>query len=666
MKTLATLLAALVLTGLALPSAAAQNLEVVEAYATPPGVSNVRISPSGTRLLMVTGGVEDGVVIVTTLDGSQSNAISLNGEPFYSIDWLNDDYFLIIFAQRRHVNSGGDRADVGRLLGVRFDGAHRYELSQYMFGIESQAFDDPEHVYMLGWHVSDSVESGIGFANRRNAVGGAMGIFQLDIATGNTHLVQRGTPDVSDYFLGPDSRATVQVRFDREDQQIRIRHRPTGQTQWRFVYQERLERVFRGRDSWEYLGTMPSPMGIDPTGRYLYFHYRGASGRREVSRFDMETREVVGPVYASPIADVRSSVRDRRTNAIVGIAWNEGREVYEWIDPEFGQVYNQVQSAFPDSEIDIVNYDGAFNRIVIHREAGGSSGAYYLLDRGAGTLRLISRTRPLLPDSEVNPVEVITYRSRDGLDIMAYLTLPHDRPHRNLPLVVLPHGGPEARDYYGFDDWAQMLAGEGYAVVQPQFRGSEGFGYNFIVAGHGQWGRAMQDDLTDAVRHLANTGVVDDDRVCIFGWSYGGYATLAGAVFTPDVYRCAIAGAGIGDLYQMMQEEEEQFRGSSLPYWTMVLGADYRTNREGLYAISPARHVDERTVPTLIIHGNDELIVNYAQAETMAAALEAGGIPHELITIEGGVHHSYRMTTEQKRLMYSNLLRWLETYNPAD
>ena len=644
----------------------AQDFDLVEAYSAPPSAQAVQISPGGSRLLMTAGSVDDGAVIITSLDGGERYAVSLDGEPYYAIEWLNDDYFMITYSQRRAVNYGSDTADVGRQLVVRYDGGHNYEVSEYMLNIQAIAPHDPEHVYMRGLFLRDDRSSMVANLSAEDAIGFAIGLFKVEIATGRTHLVARGAQDTRSFFLDEMARPVVESNFDDEDNQIEIRYRQPGERRWRFAYRERLERVFRSRYLSEYLGVLPSPMGIDSTGRYLYFNYRGTSGRREVSRFDLYEQEIVGPVYASPISDVSGAIVDDNTNAVVGIIWYEGDRVVEWIDPEFALVHGQIQGAFPDSVVRMVSYDRDFNRIVVQREGGGSSGAYYLLDRSEGTLRLITRTRNGIPDASVNPVEVIHYAARDGLDIMAYLTLPQGRGRTNLPLVVMPHGGPESRDRPGFDDWAQMLATQGYAVVQPQFRGSDGFGYDFVVRGHGQWGRAMQDDLTDAVSHLADAGIVDPDRVCIFGWSYGGYAALAGAAFTPEVYRCVIAGAGIADTYQMMLEEREQFNASSIGYWTTVLGADYRTNRDALHEISPARHVDANTPPVMIIHGDAELVVNYAQAETMAAALDEVGVAHELITIEGGVHHSYRMTTEQKRIMYSNLLRWLQRYNPAD
>jgi dipeptidyl aminopeptidase/acylaminoacyl peptidase len=243
-------------------------------------------------------------------------------------------------------------------------------------------------------------------------------------------------------------------------------------------------------------------------------------------------------------------------------------------------------------------------------------------------------------------VKFFSYAARDGLSIPAYLTLPYGSSGRNLPLVVMPHGGPEARDGGDFDGWAQFLASRGYAVLQPQFRGSAGFGKAFRDAGRRKWGLEMQHDVTDGVKHLIATGVADASRVCIVGWSYGGYSTLAGLAFSPELYKCGVAGAAVSDLPEMLDWVTKR-QGRDLredDYWTLVIG-HRMADHDRLVATSPARHASKIRVPVLLVHGRDDTTVPIAQSEIMANALKLANKPYEFVAIDGDDHYLSKSKT---------------------
>jgi dipeptidyl aminopeptidase/acylaminoacyl peptidase len=234
-------------------------------------------------------------------------------------------------------------------------------------------------------------------------------------------------------------------------------------------------------------------------------------------------------------------------------------------------------------------------------------------------------------------------------------------------LVVLVHGGPEARDEPGFDWLSQAFAARGYAVLQPEYRGSSGFGPDFIAAGYGQWGRKMQTDVSDGVRDIVKSGVVDPARVCIAGWSYGGYAALAGAVFDPSAYRCALDMAGPADLRLMLQETDYDSNPSSdsesVRYWTRFMGVK-SPNDEKLDDISPALHADKAAVPILIVHGVDDTVVRYEQSKRMVEALKRAGKPYEFVTLKGEDHWGSRSETRLQLLQA--WIKFLEAHNPPD
>jgi dipeptidyl aminopeptidase/acylaminoacyl peptidase len=246
---------------------------------------------------------------------------------------------------------------------------------------------------------------------------------------------------------------------------------------------------------------------------------------------------------------------------------------------------------------------------------------------------------PLIPAGVIGPVKAFTFQSRDGLAIPAYLTTPAGASGAKMPLVVFPHGGPASRDDAGFDLWVQFMVSRGYAVFQPQFRGSSGFGARHEAAGRFKWGLEMQDDITDGVKFLIANGTADASKICIFGWSYGGYAAMAGLAFTPELYKCGVAGAGISDLLLLVGDLKKESTTVHLggKYWLDAVG-DPHSDNERLVATSPARHVERIRAPLLLIHGKDDTTVPFRQSEVMASAMRNAGKDVQLIALEGGDH----------------------------
>ncbi|MCR5877108.1 prolyl oligopeptidase family serine peptidase [Phenylobacterium sp. J367] len=227
----------------------------------------------------------------------------------------------------------------------------------------------------------------------------------------------------------------------------------------------------------------------------------------------------------------------------------------------------------------------------------------------------------------------------------------------------MPHGGPASRDEPGFDWWSQALASRGYAVLQVNFRGSDGLGGDLLEAGYGQWGRKMQTDLSDGVRHLAGQGVIDPKRVCIVGASYGGYAALAGPIFDRGVYRCAASVAGVSDLKKQISFSRERGGSATFRYWTRFMGAE-DLGDPVLAAYSPALHADKADAPILLVHGRDDTVVPLDQSRTMAEALAKAGKPHELVVQAGEDHWLTR--GETRLAMLNAVVTFLEKHNPPN
>lgn len=293
----------------------------------------------------------------------------------------------------------------------------------------------------------------------------------------------------------------------------------------------------------------------------------------------------------------------------------------------------------------------------------GDSGTYWLVDIVKRSAVPIGRVNPDITADDVGPIRTIAYKAADGLAMDGILTLPPGRAAKNLPLVVLPHGGPLVPgDKARFDWWAQAFASRGYAVFQPNYRGTLGRGEAFRKAAYGQFGRKMQTDISDGVDELARQGLIDPKRACIVGGSYGGYAALAGVTIEHGRYRCAVSVAGLGDLpkFQAWVAERHGADTRSVSFWRALMGA---SAGQDLKEISPQRLAAQADVPILLIHGVDDTVVPIEQSQAMERALKAAGKPVEFIALPGEDHWLSHEVTRQA--MLTSAVAFVEKHNPA-
>ncbi|HUQ53747.1 MAG TPA: alpha/beta fold hydrolase, partial [Gammaproteobacteria bacterium] len=352
-----------------------------------------------------------------------------------------------------------------------------------------------------------------------------------------------------------------------------------------------------------------------------------------------ETGAIERPLYTHASLDVESVRVDPYTNRVVGA--DVGPEEIVWFDVALRAQQAELDQAFRGESPRIVSWSQDRSRSIVSTESADRAAAYYFLDSKAGTAKQIASTNMQLATVKLARREAYGYAARDGIKIPAYLTRPLG-VEGPAPLVLLPHGGPAARDFSGYDWLAHGLASRGYAVLQPNFRGSGGYGQEWEEAGHGEWGiGVMQHDLTDGVAALIAAGIADPERVCIVGASYGGYAALAGAAFTPELYRCAAAIAGVADLRDMLAFERERAGGRSatVSYWRQAMGVDEEgSSSQDLDAASPARHSERVRAPVLLIHGRDDTVVPIVQSRTMESALRDAGKSVQFVELEGEDH----------------------------
>jgi dipeptidyl aminopeptidase/acylaminoacyl peptidase len=374
----------------------------------------------------------------------------------------------------------------------------------------------------------------------------------------------------------------------------------------------------------------------------------------DVGRYGLYTVSADGTrgrsIYAHDTLDVSDVRIDPYTNRVVGAAVESESPV--WFDPELAMQQASLDETFPNESPTILDWSQDRSRFIVQTERSDRAPMFYLYDAQELTANAIASTYPALDRTALATRLPYRYTARDGVEIPGYLTRPLgvDGP---APLVLLPHRGPMERDVDGFDWLAHFLASRGYAVLQPNYRGSGGYGRDWEEAGYGGWGvGVMQHDLTDGVAAVVGAGIADPERVCIVGASYGGYAALAGAAFTPELYRCAVSINGVSDLRDMfaLYRDRRGERSAAVTYFERSLGVEDAAVREKLDPASPVQHANRVQAAVLLIHGRDDSVVLIGQSRTMERALRSVGKSVQLIELESEDHWLSEATTRLQTL----------------
>jgi dipeptidyl aminopeptidase/acylaminoacyl peptidase len=342
---------------------------------------------------------------------------------------------------------------------------------------------------------------------------------------------------------------------------------------------------------------------------------------------------------------------------LLGVDVSADRPVTRWFDPALALRQTKIDAALAGRANRVISSSADQSRSLVFSESAADPGAFYLYAEGRATLiGAVSPTRAVKHGAEMKAVQ---YRARDGLEISAYLTLPAGREARGLPLIVMPHGGPFARDSWGYDPWVQYLADRGYAVLQPNYRGSTGYGRSFVEKGNGEWGRGMQNDVDDGADWLAAQGIADPRRICIMGASYGGYAAMWAATRSASRYRCAISFAGISDVAAQLAYDRKTFEERDYRAWKHRI----QGNAASLDALSPLARVDALRMPILVAHGSADDTVPADQSIRLHAALTRLGRVHDYVAYEGQGHTLEGPVDNADFL--TRVGKFLDAHNPA-
>jgi len=637
---------------LAIAICATALLSGVQAKAAPlstygklPTIEDVEISPDGTRLAVsLTDGEQRVLTIHNAADNKLIKALRMGNNKLRWVQWADASHLLVTVSSTANVVGleGPKReywmtslydldTDKARLLLDNQPDSMNVVLS----AASLRSVDGAPTAFVQGIHFVDNL--------------GRNTLFAVNVKNGRTRMIEARSEDTDDWLVGGDGVPLAQSQYD--------------QSRGTWVLR------IKGPKGWTIVDRAVSPMGSYGVSGL------GRDGKSVLVARVNDKNETVYREYAADGSQVDvpmeipfdGLLRDPGNDALIGgVSLVGDKTRYVFFDPKDQSRWNAVEKGFAGSRVSLASWSADRSKVVVRVDSPTDGPAYALVDMTAKTASWIGDEYKDLAAADIAEVRPVKYKAADGLEITGYLTLPKGKDPKNLPLVVLPHGGPEGRDTPGFDWWAQGLASRGYAVLQPNFRGSEGFGWDFIKAGFGEWGRKMQTDLSDGVRWLEKQGIADPKRVCIVGASYGGYAALAGAALDRGVYRCAVSVAGPADLKRMLQDDQERHlsrNNSTLRYWLRFMGADGIRDPD-LAAISPAKLTDKIDIPILLIHGKDDTVVPYVQSKIMADAMARAGKPTELVTLASEDHWLSRGASRQQ--MLNATVQFLEKHNPPD
>ena len=618
----------------------------VAAFASLPPVEMPQLSPSGKFLAFVSNAGGSSYLVTQGIDGNDLR-IPLKTDNreyhFRQFMWAGDERLLVGVSFRE--KGRGVLTVETRMLGVDRDGANvrpaltqsvfeRKHVPQFQDNIVGMDPADPQHVL---------VSLDLDQPTRPD-------VYRLNVKTGRRTLVQRNPGTV--YRWMADRNGVVRAGYGFTNKTVRFIVKPPGESGWKTLAE------FDGTDSVQHGQTIHSLLGFDADAAKLYvsaYH----EGRLAIQRIDIGDpsfpRELVASdprfdisgelIYAPWLGKVVGAYYE--AHSARSLFWDEGaRDLQRAIDSALPERVNLIVSSSDDGR-----------RHVVASEAARRSPRFHLVDLQAGTISKVADAHPGLRDEDLVAPREVSILSRDGWSIQGFLTRPGNAIGAT-PAILFPHGGPAARDTAAFDYWTQFFASRGWTVLQINFRGSSGFGHDFMTAGFRRWGLEMQDDLTDGVRWLVEQGHADPERICIVGASYGGYAALMGVVKTPALYRCAVSLAGISDLRDFLQDQSH-FLGYELGAEQMI-GKWWR-DRERLRQTSPVHHANQIRTPLLIMHGAEDYIVPVSQSRDMVAALKRAGTTPAYVEMPLGDHYlnreedRIRVFTEMERFLKAHL-----------
>jgi dipeptidyl aminopeptidase/acylaminoacyl peptidase len=610
----------------------------LELFARLPFMEGPELSPNGSKIAtrLAVNGIQR-LAIIPLDDFKKTKQLSAGDADLNDWTWVNDDWLVAKVGAISSVQ--GSEWYIRRAIGISADGKATQILGKTT---AAQNADD------LLWIASDGSPNVL-LSMQTSIYSDDLGfwpeVLRFDVSTGKSKRVVNPVTQVFDWYADGTGTVRMGIAYDDDRRSSRLLYRDNADASFRTVVKA------RGKDAT--LGNVPA-MFLPEPGKAIA--YDDPDGFDAVYDLDLASLKTGSKLFGVAGYDIDNLITGAGGTKMIGARYIDTRPHTHWFDPVLAKVQADLDKAVGTRQALITSWSRDFSLLIVYVGGADRPGAYYLYRPDEGVMHVLAKVNEDLGNDALSPVRTIRYKARDGLEIQAVLTTPKGASAKNLPLILMPHGGPFARDDESWDWWAQFLASRGYVVLQPNYRGSSGFGNSFAEKGRGQWGLAMQDDLTDAVKWAVGEGIADAKRVCIVGGSYGGYAAFRAAQRDKGVYRCAVSYAGVSDMSAMVRYDGNFLNAGRRKDWLRAQAPD-------LKAVSPVNYAADFSIPILIMHGKADRVVPVKQSREMVEKLKAAGKPYRYVEQPKGDHH---FSEEADRVQWlKELEAFLKENNPA-
>ncbi len=593
----------------------------LETFFKNPQFAGFQVSPNGKELAVrapVSGRMN---VVILDLATRKPRAITaVTSQDVSGFMWANNNRILFFMDK--------DGSESFGIFAVNTDGTKARTLVE---PLEAQIKGGKSRVRIVSVldSLDDEPEWILVSSNERRAA--YPDVFKMNIMTGKTRIVQRNPGNIVGWFTDWDGNV-VGAGFTEDLESGFMLLRDAEKNDW-----ETITRVRFDQPSF-------SPAGITGDGEngYVISNLTSDGQKRDKAglyKYNFKTKTMGELVFEHDEIDCCGLIQNKKKRDMIGVTYTVGKPEVIYTDERWKGIMNAINTALPDTVNAITSIDDSETIGVVVASNSTQPSKYYLYDFKEKTLEWLADSRPWLEPEQMAKMQPFDFKARDGRKLHGYLTVPNGSDGKNLPLVINPHGGPWARNFWGYNPETQFLANRGYAVIQVNFRGSTGFGMDHLQSSWKQWGQAMQNDVTDAVQWAIDQGLADRERICIYGGSYGGYATMAGLTYTPELYKCGINYVGVTDLPLLFKTAPDSWAAAEEQMWVMV--GNPKTEKEFLEEWSPSNHADKIKAPVFMAYGLQDPRVNIKHARVMEDGMKKAGVKYELM-VKKDEGHGFR------------------------
>jgi dipeptidyl aminopeptidase/acylaminoacyl peptidase len=590
-----------------------------EAFYRMPLLTNVQLSPDGTHLIALRNvGEATAVMTLEIATGKVFYAAQSDNKKFKInwISWANNDRILL--SVRYTEGQIGTSLKFGHSRLISMDAKKESKMINMVKPSEEAGFSSQYQDHFMGRDPNnpDNIIMGVD-----DVVWGHQTVYSVNVNTGKRKTLKKEDMSIREWYADTQGVVRAGEGYDDKEKKVTIKVLDPNTQKW--------------TRAWEYTvfenpSINPLGFGKNPNELYLLADH---NGRQALFKADLakegypwelilsdETYDISGSLIYSP------SIKD-----VVGLYYSDSEDRSIFWNNDFKRFQAGLDKAFAGKSAHITSLSDDARKYIIVTSSQVNPGTIMFGNRDTKQVEEIAKRYPDLTEDILVKKELMTYKARDGLELEGYLSRPKDQPAKPLATILFPHGGPMSEDTAGFDYFSSFFTNRGYAVFQPNFRGSSGRGHDFMMQAVGGMGLAMQDDLEDAVKFLVDKKIADPKKICIVGASYGGYAALMGAVKTPDLFQCAISFAGISDI-KKLRDGSRYFMNKN------AMREQLGNDTDQLKKTSPVRAADKIKIPILLIHGKDDSIVPVEQSRIMAEELKDQHKTYEYVELEGGSH----------------------------